>query len=56
MTWITDGLGTRWVEPVPHKRRKAGRALRFENLKAGDVLIHRLKQRREVEEPGGRDI
>lgn len=43
MTWITDNGGTRWVPTLPRKRRKPGRALRFENLEPGDILIHRQK-------------
>jgi hypothetical protein len=38
MTWITDNTGTRWVEPVPHKRRKSPRAIRFAELKVGDQI------------------
>ena len=45
MTWITDGWGTRWVPMQPRKRRKPGRALRFAELKAGDILIHRSKSK-----------
>lgn len=48
MTWVTDDRGTRWVEPVPRKRRKPARALRFAQLQAGDVLIHRAKWKRTV--------
>lgn len=43
MTWITDSGGTRWVEPVPRKRRKPGRALRFANLEVGQQLMRRPK-------------
>ncbi len=56
MTWVTDGSGTRWIESIPRKRRKAGRALRFADLAPGDVLIHRVKWKREVHDHGGRDI
>jgi hypothetical protein len=41
MTWITDGTGTRWVDPLPRKRRVPGRALRFAGVKAGDQLARR---------------
>lgn len=51
MTWIRDGNGTRWVDPVPRKRRKPARALRFANLQEGDVLLHRTKWHTEVHEP-----
>lgn len=40
---ITDGTGTRWVKVEPRTRRKPGRALRFEGLQPGAVLIHRAK-------------
>jgi hypothetical protein len=51
VTWITDGPGTRWVPHEPRKRRKPGRALRFADLKPGDVLIHRAKWKHEVHVP-----
>lgn len=43
MTWITDNSGTRWVEPIPRKRRKPARALRFADLEVGQQLMRRPK-------------
>lgn len=51
MTWITDGSGTRWVPVPPRKRRRSPRALRFANLREGEVLIHRHKWRVERHDP-----
>lgn len=45
MTLITDGFGTRWVEPTPKKRRKKPRALRFADLSPDTILIHRSKSK-----------
>lgn len=56
MTWVTDHTGTRWVEPVPRKRRKASRAVRFADLAPGDVLIHRSKWKHEIYDRTTRDL
>lgn len=51
MTWITDGSGTRWVPVVPRKRRKPPRALRFADLKPGDVVTARSKWTERIQDP-----
>jgi hypothetical protein len=41
MTRVTDRHGTRWVKYAKRKRRKPGRAVRFANIKVGDLLALR---------------
>lgn len=42
VTWIVDQNGRRWVPQQVRKRRKPARALRFADLKVGDVKHHTL--------------
>lgn len=44
-TLVTDAMGSRFVERAQRKRRRAPRALRFEQLKVGAVLLKRTKNR-----------
>lgn len=46
-TLIHDQNGSRWVRQQPRKRRASPKAIRFAELKAGDVLIHRAKWKME---------
>lgn len=44
-TVVHDDQGSRFVRVPKRKRRKAPRALRFAEVKVGDVLIHRSKHK-----------
>jgi hypothetical protein len=44
-TLVTDATGSRFVEQIQRKRRRAPRALRFDQLEVGAVLLKRTKDR-----------